>query len=176
MSVRIDFKAKTGLEFQQADHPYRVLSKTEVGLANCSQVVFLDVGKASNIVDDGLCCRVVEEAVNGKIAPQRILFGSPPDVISKDQRVRFGISRPKGRHFDCLLSKTDVGQAKAPSDQDAVAKEPFNLLGLSRGGDIEVFGFLVEKKVADAPADKIGCMARGGKFFHNEKCMTIDLA
>ena len=47
-----------------------------------------------------------------------------------------------------------MGQAESAADQDAIAKELFDLFGFSRSRDVEIFRFFIQQKIADAASDE----------------------
>ena len=87
-------------------------------------------------------------------------FGS----LRRERRVvawRGGLSLPRdvlaeGRDLDGLGAELDVRETEPPADDPAVPEEPFDLIGMRIGADVEVFRPAAQQQIADAAAYEIG--------------------
>ncbi len=84
---------------------------------------------------------IVEQPVNGEIAHVDVFFGRAEGVGAFVLRVRtlcicirVMCSRtPEGAGFDYHISESDMGQTKSASDQHAITKQIFYLVGMCVG-------------------------------------------
>ena len=81
---------------------------------------------------------------------RRHLHGRPPPPALRRQLP------PECRHLDRLLPEPHVRETEAPADDPAVSKQSFDLVGVRRRADIEVFRPAAEEEVADAAAYEVG--------------------
>ncbi len=142
MGQGVDVETEPGAEFDEADHPDRVLDEAEVGLADRSEHPFFDVWIALDVVYNSLMFRIVEEAVDGEVPSQDVLFFGTPLIIPDDQVGSLGVARSKGGDLDDFLAEADMGKAESAADEDGVSEEGADLFGLGRRRDVEVLGAL----------------------------------
>jgi hypothetical protein len=63
----------------------------------------------------------------------------------------------KSRNFNDLSPfKKDLNQSESAADDPAVSKKSVDLMGVSVGGDIEIFWDPPDEEVANASSNKIG--------------------
>ena len=136
------------------------------------------------VIDDDLSLRVVIHGVDGEIAPRRIFFHRPPDVVT--QHAPGGINgvrharelvlagalvaanllglaavqvRAEGGDFDHLMlaapAINDVNNAKTPPNDEGAAKQRFDLLGRGVGGHVEIFRAQANEQIAHRAADDV---------------------
>ena len=62
----------------------------------------------------------------------------------------------EGGDLNNFIGEVEMGEPETPSDQAAVAEQPFNLAGGGVGDQVEVLGFPSEQQVAHAASHQIG--------------------
>jgi len=81
---------------------------------------------------------------------------------------------PEGGYFDDFSSfEEDMNQPESPADDPAVFKEGIDLMGVSIGGDIEIFGGFSQEKVPDASPNEVGDESMSVKAVKNFKRLFI---
>ena len=68
----------------------------------------------------------------------------------------------------------DMGEPEPSADEPAVPEDLLDLVRLGVGGNIEVFGFPAEEKVANASADKVREMTRFLEAVQYPDCVLAD--
>ena len=163
-----DGEAEPGGEADGPERAHRVLAHAHLGIADGGHAAGLEVGPAVHVVDHLAGGRIVEEAVDGEVAPDGVLLGGAEDVVAGDEQVALlagvlgevGGVLPEGGHLDHLAAaEVDVGQPEAPADEPAVAEDGPHLARVGVGGEVEVLGLVVEQQVAHAAAHEVGLVA-----------------
>jgi hypothetical protein len=74
-------------EHQGAQHPHRIFGETDVRIADAANQSLLEILEAARVVDDRQRADVVEQRVDGEVAPERILFRGAVLVVALDRLV-----------------------------------------------------------------------------------------
>src|SRR5713226_4930683 len=138
---RIDGEIETRGESDRPEHAHRVLANTLVRVANRPYDPDCEVLESADVVDNGERRDVVEERVDGEVAPECIFLWRSEGVVPVDEQLplrRRGIRSGDG-DLDDLLTKADVREAKPPADDPAVSEQPLDLIGVCGSADVEVF-------------------------------------
>ena len=153
--------------------------------------------ESAGIVDDRKGSDVVEERVDGEVAPERVFFRRAKRVLAMDETgtcvaflrglAQFGGGLLRGRQFfrchfaakgrdlDRLHPEPHVRKAEAPADDPAVLEEPFDLVWMRRRADVEVLWAPAEEQVPYAPAHEIRDVAVLMEAIENFERVGIDL-
>src|SRR5208282_2325345 len=114
---------------------------------------------------------IVEERVDGEVTADRVLVGIAKDVVATDENIvgrvgrvvvghldHFGLgTAAEGRDLDYLASREEnMGKAKPPPDDAAIAKERADVFGAGARRDIEVLWLAPEQQVSDTASDEVG--------------------
>ncbi len=165
--VQLGREAETASQEVAQDHS----AQANLGGADGSNGAGLEIAPAGDVVDHLAQAHVVEQAVDGEVPPPGILLGGAKDVVLADEQVGVDSSGILGQDLlhrilaeggnldDLLALEVDVRQPEAPADQAAVAEGGPHLLGVGRGGDVEVLGAPAEQEVAHAAAHQVGLVA-----------------
>ena len=97
------------------------------------------------VVNDVFGCWVVIQCINREITTRSILRMGTKFVVTQDTtvfvcRLRFRSRSAKGRGLNDLLTKYDVHQLEASSDDTRAPEQRTHLLGCRVGGNVKVFG------------------------------------
>jgi hypothetical protein len=155
-------------ELHRAQDPDRVLTKADVRIADGAHDARLQIGQPLDVVDHLLGFEIVEEPVDGEVAPAGVLLGRAEDVVAPDEQIArlgrgavvvvfFHLARvgAKGGGLDDLRTEEDVGQSKPTADDPRVVKAAFDLVGGGAGDDVEVLRLEAEQEVAHAATDQV---------------------
>ena len=105
-------QAELGAKPHRAQHAHRVLAVARLRVADHAQHALLQVGEAAVEVDHLLGRRVVEQRVDGEVAPRRVLLLRAEDVVAQDAAVLVLLARSsasaraEGRDLDRLRART----------------------------------------------------------------------
>ncbi len=170
---RFDREVEPRGERDCANHAHRVLAEPHVGIANGTHDAVSQIGEAVDVIDDRERPDVVEQRVDGEIAPERVFLGCAERVVVMDEMFAFGCRRigrghavghdffakrdltPECGDLDHLLAELHVRETESPADDPAIAEQFLDLIRMRRRADVEVFGMTTENQVADAAADEI---------------------
>ena len=89
--------------------------------------------------------RLIIKGIDRKVATGKVLFDIAPDIVAQNHTILIGIGIIKrwsteSGYFDKLTPRVDMRQLKAATDNTAaLAKDVFNLMGLSISDRVEVF-------------------------------------
>ncbi len=161
---RFDVETQLGGKAYCPQHAHRILTVTGFGVAQQAQQARLQIRHAGAVVDDREIGDIVVEGIDGEVAAQGILLYGAVEVVVQHHAVgallRLAeIGATEGGHLDDLASEPHVSEAKAPSDEAAVAEHRFHLLRRGVGGHVEVLGLPSEQQVANATAHQVGLVA-----------------
>ncbi|MFO0634735.1 MAG: hypothetical protein U0168_17970 [Nannocystaceae bacterium] len=159
--LRLEVEVEPRGELHRTDHPHRILAEAQPGIADGADHPRVEVGHAVDEVDDLLGLDVEEQAVDGEVAPARVVFDAAPLVVGGDQRIVFALLRrgAKRAGLDDLRAEEHVGELEAAADDPAVAEQTADRLGRGARRDVEVLGAPPQVEVSDAAADEIGLVA-----------------
>ncbi len=155
--ILVDGEAQAGSQRHRPQHPNRILAEAHRGVADGADHFPLEVLKAAHPVDDRESGDVVEESVDREVPAEGVLFRRAEGVVAADERVAFfRLGLPaESRHLDDLPAEAHVAEAEAAANDETVAKQFLDLLGMSGGPDVEVFGPAFQEKVAHSPPHEI---------------------
>ncbi len=161
---RVEVKVEPGGEFERPQHAYRVFAETFLRIADDPDTAQLQVLQPADVVDDAEIGDVVEQGVDGEVAPEGVLSGRAEQVFRiKGVLVRvfrdiFGGGCPAegGNLHQIPAGEADVRQAEAAADQKTVAKQLLDLLGCGVGADVKILGLAAEQQIAHPAADQVG--------------------
>ena len=180
--VGLDREVEPGGELDRPDHPDRVLAEPDLGVADRADDAAVEVGHAVDEVDDPTGVEIVEQPVDGEVAPARVLLDRAPLVVVGDQEVvallgLVALARvgPEGARLDDLRAEEHVGELEPAADDPAVAEHPADLLRTSARRDVEVLGFAVEIQVADAAADQVGFVVGREQLANDLERVGVDV-
>jgi hypothetical protein len=151
----------SGSMADDTNHSNRVLFKSFIRITNGPNDPSLKIGDATDIVDDGEICNIVEEAINRDVSAKGILCRRSEAVCPKDiPFFRFYLfkfrSASKSGNLDGLSAfKKHMDQSKSAADDTTIPEEAVDLMGVSIGGNIKVFWSLSQKKIPNASANEI---------------------
>jgi hypothetical protein len=132
------------------------------------------------VVDDPLGLDVVEQAVDGEVAPARVVGLGPEHVVAADQQLALAalllVARvgAEGRGLDDLVAEEHRGQPEPAADDPAVAEQGLHLVGRGAGGDVEVLRLLPEQEIAYAAADQVGLVTALGQLADDAIGIGVD--
>ena len=174
-------------ELQGAQNADGVFFKPQDGIADrtdgfCRQVLHAH----PCVVHDFVVDRIIENRVDGEIAPPCVFFRSAEFVVLKDHVL--GSLFPGTAQF-CLVLRAlaeradlndfpvvvQVNQTETlADDQDMAVPEYFlDLFGRRRGGKVVILRLTVQQEVADRAADNVcfvTCVLELGNDFDNVRC------
>ena len=81
----------------------------------------------------------------------------------------------KCRHFDNLRAEHDVRQTETATHQTTVTEQLPHLIRRCVGGDIEIFRFFAEQKIAHAAANQPGLISRFIEPVHYFQSIFTDI-
>ena len=178
---RLHGEAQTGREFDGAQNADRIFLKADVRLADGAHQPGFEVGFAVDEVEHLARDGVVKEAVDGQVTSTGVFFDVAEDVVAGHQQIfgqvveSVGGVRAEGRGLnDLSRGKKDVGEAKASTDEAAVAKHRAHLVRMSGGGDVEVLGGAAQQQVAHAAAREVGLEALGSQALDHPQRIFVD--
>ena len=164
--VRVQLELQLGRQSQGPQHAYRVLTVTGVGIADDAQPPGGNVFHAAGEVQDAEVGGRVVQGVDGEVAPEGVGVQFAEHVVAQDAAILgvgdlagFLVHRSERRHLDDLASEAHVDQAKASTDDAAVAEQFAHLFGSRAGGHVEILGLQTEEQVAHAATHQIGLEA-----------------
>jgi hypothetical protein len=153
-------KSGSGSMADGPNHSDRVLLEFFIGIPDGSDDLPLKVSHPMDIVDDGEIRNIVKEAIDGDVPAKGIFLGCSKAICSDDLPIfdrffEFRMATKSGDFDDLSLSKKDLNQLESTADNTAVLEEEIDFVRASVGGDIEVFGDLPQKKIANASSYKV---------------------
>jgi hypothetical protein len=180
--IRIFFNAEAGSGgmTDDANHSYRILLKSFVGIADGSDDPTVEIGYPAHVVYNGKICDIVKKAVDGDVPSKGILCRRAETLLShKLALLRFCFfkfrSAPKRGQFDDFPSpEKDVDQSEPASDDAAVSEEIADLMRVGVRGHVEIFRDLSEKQIPYAATDEISQKPVSVKAVEDLECLFID--
>ena len=147
----------------------------------------LEIFDAADVVDHGEVRDVVEEAVDGEVAPDGVLGGGAEGVVRSDQEVdvarrtridvlRLGTPAERGDLDDLPSVEEDVGEPEAPADDAAVPEEAADVLRAGVGPDVEVLRGPPRQEIADGAADEVRLEPGPVQAVENLQGVGVDVA
>ncbi len=88
VDLGVETHVEARAELDRAKDAHRVFAEAHVRIADRAEQVLLEVGHATDEVDHLAALEVVEQAIDGEIAPNRILVRFAEDVVVRDQQIR----------------------------------------------------------------------------------------
>ncbi len=180
----VEGEAQRGGEAHRSDHPDGILDEALVRVADGTDAAVLDVLVAADVVDDGEVVNVVEEGVEGEVAPPGVLLRRSEHVVAQDlavlalddagqsrrQLCRSGVrlgrrvvgvidGRAEGGHLHDLVAEVNVGQPEPAPHQPAVAEDLLDPGGRGIVDHVHVLGPAPQQQVADPAAHDVGRVA-----------------
>src|SRR5690606_10870179 len=124
----IDTEIQTSRELDGAQHAHGILFEPNRRVPYRSHRTRLDVLHSTTPVQHHGRVQVVEERVDGKVAPFGVFIGTPEGVVISDQKVlrlfRLRGIAAEGRGFDDLsVTEKHVHQAKAATNDARIAEQ-----------------------------------------------------
>ncbi len=174
----LDGEIEPGGELDGPQDAHRILLQADVRVPDGPNKALLQVGPPLHEVDHLPLHRIVKQAVEREVPTQGVIFGRAEDVVAADEQrvtvmeplLRGGVAvalfvlvvagvLAEGGGLDDLGTEKDVGQLEATSDDARVAKQPLDLVGRGRGGQIEVLGLAAEQQIAHTAPHQVGLVA-----------------
>jgi hypothetical protein len=159
---RLDVEGALGREADGPQDAHRILAHPHVGVADGPHQRRGQICLAADVVDHPPLVDVVEERVDGEVAPPRILLLGAEDVVVADEQVVREVLQfvervgAEGGDLDDLpAAEEDVREPEAPPDQPRVAEDLLHLVRVRAGRDVEVLRADTEQEVADAAAHEV---------------------
>ena len=177
----LDVEIEARGEADGPDHAHRVFTEADVRVPDAADEAVLDVREASHVVDDGEMLDLVEEPVDGEIAPQGVLFGRAVAVVAEHVQILVAVllllvrAAPEGRGLDDVVVEADVRQPEPAADQEAVLEDLLDLAGRGVCADVEILGRALEDEVAHAAAHEIGGEALAPQSVQNLQGVRVDV-
>lgn len=187
----VHLEAQPGAELDGAHHADGILLEPEVRIADGPDDPAVQVVHAPDVVEDRVVAHVVEEAVDGEVPPEGVLFGAPEGVVAADVQVgrllvalllferqavlEVGLAAERGDLHDLVAAEVHVRQPEAPADEPAVPEELLDLRRPRRGGDVEVLRLAPQHEVADPSADQVGGVPRAVQAVEDLQGVGIDV-
>jgi hypothetical protein len=178
---RLDGEVEPRGELHRAQHAHRVLAEPDVRVADGANQAALEVGHAGDVVDHALGLDVVEQAVDGEVAPAGVLGVAAEDVVPADQElvvvrrvVTLARVGAEGRRLDDLRPEEDVSQPEPASDDAAIAEQLPDFFWSCARRDVEVLRRPVEQQIADASADEVGLEPVSREAPDHLVCIRVD--
>ncbi len=160
VGIFLDAKPRPGRVADDPDHPDRVLDEFFLRVPDAADDPLAKVFQPSHVIHQGEIGDIVEDAIDGDIPAESVLDGGSEGIVRMRRNFLAGLvefrTPPEGGHLDILSpGEVDVGQAEAVSDESGIAEEVPDLTRVGIGGDVEIFGGLAQKQIADAPTHQV---------------------
>ncbi len=151
---RLNLKIEARCELHRSHQTDRILAEPKVRISDHANQSASKIIEAADVVDHRKVGDVVEESVDREIPASGILERGSERIVVGHEQIFLGRSRVRlaaeGRHFDDPILKDHVDEAKAASDDPAIAKQPPDLHRMRVCGDIEVLGRALHEEVTNA--------------------------
>ena len=147
----LDAQIEAGGELHGAQDANRIFAEADRGLTDGADGPAAHVFHAAAPVEDLPAIEIVEQRVDGEIAPDRVFVGFAEEVVVPDEEVLvqvfdLGRTLPERGYLDDLAaSEEHVGQPETAPDDAAVAEDGANVLGPGARGDVVVLGLAAEE-------------------------------
>ena len=164
-------------ELHGAQHADRVLLEPHLGVADRAHQLRVEIGEATDVVDDLLALDVIEQAVDREVAAAGVLGLVAEDVVAADQKIvlvllaRVGA---EGRGLDDLRAEEHVGEAKPTADDPRVAERRLDLVGRCARRNVPVLGRATDEEIANATADQVRLESSAGQLANHAIRVGID--
>jgi len=103
------------------------------------------------------------------LAGEALLVGVVGDILGA------GLAAEGGDLDQGVAAETDVGEAEAAADQEAVAKQLAHLVGGGVGADVEILRRAAEQQVTHPAADQVGLEAVVVQAVEHLEALLVDL-
>lgn len=135
----------------------------------CRQIAF-----AADVVKDPTVDRIVEHAVDGKIAAEGVLGGGAVADRLRPASVEIRSLGPECGHFhrrNAFVPQDGDHAEAGPDGQRPIAAERLaDLFGSRRRGDVVVLGIAAQQQIPDAPSGKQGFKTGVAQPLNNRNC------
>jgi hypothetical protein len=108
---------------------------------------------------------IVKERINRKIATERVFVGFAEHVVASNQKIIVvdvvvdWVAAERGNLDHFASTEKNVGEAEAPTNDAAVAKNLAHVFGPCVRCDVEVFWATVEEQIANTTTNEVGLKA-----------------
>ena len=178
----LDLEAETRRELDRAHHAHRILLEANLGIANRTDDLLLDVRHAANPVNDAEVADVVEETVHREIAAIGVRLRRAEGVVLERtlRRMLDNLAHRLGvlaesRRFNHLLAKTDVRETEPTANQEAIAEGLLDLVGLRARPHIEILRLATHQQVTHAAAHEVARIAQLVQAIQDLQSIGIDV-
>jgi hypothetical protein len=149
----VDRELQPGGQHHGAQHPHRILEKADVRIADAANQPGVQVFEPAYVVDDRERADVVEECVDGEIAPECVFFGRAVRVVPLDEPIPLP---PVDHHQPIVVSRQGLVRG---DDLRAVELRQLGF-GCARHldlaperGDLDRLGAELHVRESEAPPD-----------------------
>jgi hypothetical protein len=167
----LDREAEPRREAHGPEHAQVVFAEPLVGVADGADHAGPQVLAAADVVDDRVPRkfrqRVLEEAVDGEVAPPRVVLGVGELDLAGPPAVFVAPLEAEGGDLDLVAHQPHQRHAERLADELAAAEEPRHDFRGRVGGDVVIGGLASEQPVADAPAGEVRDVARVAQHAHD---------
>ena len=165
-----DVEVELAREPDGAKDAHRILAHSDLRIADGPHLPQPHVAKPADEVDHPSFGDVVEQPVDGEVAPPRVLLRGAEDVVIADEEVVLllalgtgldrvlqfaGVGAEGGDLHDLPALEVHVRQAEPPADEAAVPEDTPHLARQRAGRDVEVLGRPARQEISDAAADQV---------------------
>jgi len=157
---RFDPEVEPRGEADGAQEPKAILGEAFGRAADRAQHLRVEVGLAPDVIDQPFGHRIVEKAVDGEVAPLRVLLRRGEADRFGTAAVLIGAILPEGGDLVVAIAHQHAEDAERLAGEIGHAREKaLHLLGPRAGGDVVVLRLPAEEPVADAAPGEIGDVA-----------------
>ena len=184
---RLDAEAELGGETDGSQQAHGIFPVALVRVADQPQHPGADIIDAAGVIPDRKIGDVVIQRICSEITAPHVIINVAVAVIAQDapffvlqqQRLVIGIELifrcPESRDFHDVTAKKHVREAKAPTDQAAIAEQTTHIFRVRVGGDIEILRLATKHQVAHAAPDQEGLVPGVTEPVHDLEGVLGDL-
>jgi hypothetical protein len=143
------------------NHSDRILLKPFIRIADGSDDPSLKVSHSADIVYDGEICNIVEKAIDRDVSTKGIVCWCSKTLLSNELSFfcldffEFRSATKSGYLDDLSSFKKYMNQSEPSANDTTIFKKGIDLMGVSIGGDIEIFWDLSDEKIPKASSNEI---------------------
>ena len=146
-------------------------------------MAILEILQPTDIINNRKVSNIVEERINGEVAPESILTRCAELILNKKavfpgifrQFIGVGVAPEGGDLNDQVATEPDMGEPKPAPDQETVAKQLLHLLWCRVGANIEVLRRPAQQQVTNTAADQVSLVAVAMQSIEDFKRTFVNL-
>ena len=151
-----DLKIELGGQADGAQQTQVIFAEPFVGRTDRADHFQTQIRFAADPIAQLVLDGVIEQAIHGEIAPQRIRLGIPENHLARPAPILvIGLST-KSRDLKLVVSLQDDNDAKFSAHSDGAGKKSLDLFRERGGYNVKIIGLAAQQKVANTAADPKG--------------------